>query len=170
MRRTFLFATIASILSINAFAVSATVTSKDYVDAADEAIYDYVDDELAGKQDLIETEIDSPWYRNYSPVTLVTANNPDSGTEGVVGNEFGILNRDWLVDNYIYDDEGIVSSLRALHSDEDGFLLERSTVPNTVIVAEMAEEIHEKADKMTCAGWPDGVAHTDANCWLWNKN
>ena len=24
--------------------------------------------------------------------------------------------------------------------------------------------------KMTCAGWPDGVEHTDANCWLWNKN
>ena len=24
--------------------------------------------------------------------------------------------------------------------------------------------------KMTCAGWPDGVAHTDENCWLWNKN
>ena len=32
MKRTFLFATIASILSINAYAVSATVTSKDYVD------------------------------------------------------------------------------------------------------------------------------------------
>ncbi|MBO4700225.1 MAG: hypothetical protein J5620_00560 [Alphaproteobacteria bacterium] len=29
--------------------------------------------------------------------------------------------------------------------------------------------------KMTCAGWPDGTTtydatHTDANCWLWNKN
>jgi len=24
--------------------------------------------------------------------------------------------------------------------------------------------------KMTCAGWPDGVEHTDANCWLWYKN
>ena len=35
MKRTFLFATIASILSINAFAVSATVTSKDYVDTQD---------------------------------------------------------------------------------------------------------------------------------------
>ena len=22
--------------------------------------------------------------------------------------------------------------------------------------------------KKTCAGWPDGVEHTDANCWLWN--
>ena len=32
MKRTFLFAAIASILSINAYAVSATVTSKDYVD------------------------------------------------------------------------------------------------------------------------------------------
>ena len=35
MKRTFLFATIASILSINAYAVSATVTSKDYVDTQD---------------------------------------------------------------------------------------------------------------------------------------
>ena len=37
MKRTFLFATIASILSINAFAVSATVTSKDYVDTTRQA-------------------------------------------------------------------------------------------------------------------------------------
>ena len=27
-----------------------------------------------------------------------------------------------------------------------------------------------KANKMTCAGWPDGAAHTDANCWLWTIN
>ena len=33
MKRTFLFATIASVLSINAYAVTSTVTSKDYVDA-----------------------------------------------------------------------------------------------------------------------------------------
>ena len=32
MKRTFLFAIIASILSINAYAVTSTVTSKDYVD------------------------------------------------------------------------------------------------------------------------------------------
>ena len=37
MKRTFLFATIASILSINAYAVSATVTSKDYVDTTRQA-------------------------------------------------------------------------------------------------------------------------------------
>ena len=35
MKHTFLFATIASILSINAYAVSTTVTSKDYVDTQD---------------------------------------------------------------------------------------------------------------------------------------
>ena len=37
MKRTFLFVTIASILSINAYAVSATVTSKDYVDTTRQA-------------------------------------------------------------------------------------------------------------------------------------
>ena len=37
MKRTFLFATIASILSINAYAVSSTVTSKDYVDTTRQA-------------------------------------------------------------------------------------------------------------------------------------
>ena len=58
MRRTFLFATIASILSINAFAVSATVTSKDYVDAADEAIYDYVDDDYQRIHDAPTTVMD----------------------------------------------------------------------------------------------------------------
>ena len=35
MKRTFLFATIASILSINAFADPATITTQDYVDTAD---------------------------------------------------------------------------------------------------------------------------------------
>ena len=37
MKHTFLFATIASILSINAYAVSTTVTSKDYVDTTRQA-------------------------------------------------------------------------------------------------------------------------------------
>ena len=37
MKRTFLFAIIASVLSINAYAVSATVTSKDYVDTTRQA-------------------------------------------------------------------------------------------------------------------------------------
>ena len=46
MKRTFLFATIASILSTGAFAVSATVTSKDYVDTQD-----------ALKQDIIEATL-----------------------------------------------------------------------------------------------------------------
>lgn len=30
--------------------------------------------------------------------------------------------------------------------------------------------VETKANKMTCAGWPDGAAHTDANCWLWTIN
>lgn len=33
-----------------------------------------------------------------------------------------------------------------------------------------AAAVETKANHMTCAGWPDGVAHTDENCWLWNKN
>lgn len=35
--------------------------------------------------------------------------------------------------------------------------------------------LQDRQAKMTCAGWPDGTTqydttHTDANCWLWNKN
>ena len=31
-----------------------------------------------------------------------------------------------------------------------------------------AAAVNTRQAKKTCAGWPDGVEHTDANCWLWN--
>ena len=35
-------------------------------------------------------------------------------------------------------------------------------------VGAMMATVGGKQTKKTCAGWPDGAEHTDANCWLWN--
>ena len=73
MKRTFLFAIIASVLSINAYAVSATVTSKDYVDTQD-----------ALKQDLIpEAGVNAE--ENGGGVSVVTYTEDGDGVLGERG-------------------------------------------------------------------------------------
>ena len=93
MKRTFLFATIASILSINAYAVSSTVTSKDYVDNA-----------LETKQDTIETGLVD--LNGYDLPAIVSYDE----TNGITGNRIGILDQETIADDegllYIYHDGG----------------------------------------------------------------
>ena len=36
-------------------------------------------------------------------------------------------------------------------------------------VAAVVGELWNYQQRLTCAGWPDGVSHTDENCWLWSK-
>ena len=48
----------------------------------------------------------------------------------------------------------------------------RQSIPT---VGAVEAGLNYKQNIMTCAGWPDGTTtydttHTDANCWLWNKN
>jgi hypothetical protein len=55
----------------------------------------------------------------------------------------------------------------ATHNPQTGALTNGSDIANVTLVE---TEIATRETKMTCAGWPDGVEHTDANCWLWQKN
>ena len=147
---------IASILSINSvFATTSTVTSKDYVDTA-----------LETKQDLIEVSGGS-WYYGWQPeTTLVSSSGSEDGD--VTGNQYGILDNSSIQNVYSQNWPGYAEILRQFLSDEDGEDLKRYTIPNTEILAESIREVNNNAE-MTCAGWPDGVQHTDENCWLWNK-
>ena len=151
---------IASILSINSvFATTSTVTSKDYVDTA-----------LETKQDLIEVS-GGGWYYGWQPeATLVSSSGSEDGD--VTGNQYGIL--DAMGDGIPYyatkpsGDIDYAETFREFITDEDGDGLSHFTVPNTYFVGAAVSQVNYDAT-MRCAGWPDGVQHTDENCWLWYK-
>lgn len=76
MSKKLLFATIASVLTLNAFADSKTITTQGYVDAQD-----------ALKQDLIDADMMEYEDTGISFPTVVTYDS----TDGVTGTKYGIL-------------------------------------------------------------------------------
>ena len=150
---------IASVIAINSVFADTTVTSRGYVDT-----------EVAKKQDLIETNREYPWHYempNWQPeVNLVTTSYNDNNE--IVGNEYGILSRNDLLDGYWYGNT-ILQRLIATLSDDEGGRVIAGTVPSTYVVGEAVRDLdYKKQDKMVCAGWPDGVTQDDAHCWLWS--
>ena len=137
MKRTLLFTIIASVLTLNAYATSATVTSKDYVDTQD-----------ALKQNTI-------------PATGTNSSTPGStvvtytGTAGTIG-ERGICND---------SDEDDGENKKEKNDEKDcngGDLVtvnqlddQINTLPTTVTKTSV------------CYEWVANAAHTDANCLLW---
>ncbi len=151
------FGAIASVLTINSVIADTTVTSKQYVDA-----------EVAKKQDIIESAMvnsgtvpNRPWEDELTSVASYDDEN------GLVANEYGILTQE-LIDNAEmmmsnYFGELAYGSPELANADK--------AVPTVAAVAVEFESLYDfKQNKMTCAGWPDGVAQTDENCWLWDKN
>ncbi len=134
MSKKLLFAAIASVAMGHAFAdaTTQTITTQDYVDNQDDAIYEYVDDELANKQDLIETDNWSP-DSHYLPVytTLVTS-DMDNNNE-IRGDTYGIMTGDALREvSGFYDGRGFLT----LAGNEDAGSIVGSTVPTTATVAD----------------------------------
>lgn len=82
MSKKLLFTIIASVAMGHAFAdaTTQTITTQDYVDNQDDAIYEYVDDELANKQDLIEEYPDTWSYGSQ----LVTNDGEDGMKYGKI--------------------------------------------------------------------------------------
>ena len=168
MKRTFLFATIASILSINAYAVSATVTSKDYVDAADAT----KQDKLPSKNvttTIDETEIDVP------SIVLYPADGENAGNVG----ETGFVSADVAVAkwNEIGSDEDLEElsgdMMRWLDADVRHGGVGEYAISGRVLGYAMDVIRRQKANNMVCAGWPSNVAvadRTDENCWLWDQD
>ena len=115
-----------------------------------------VHDALADKQDLIDTdmvEIEvADKHGGTQTVYLPALVSYDSGNDGLTGDYFGV----WTTDASM-PINGV--------ADED---LDK-IIPTFGLVTEQVGEWLD-ANHMTCAGWPDGVAHTDENCWLWYKN
>ncbi len=146
---------VASIIAINSVLADTTVTSRGYVDT-----------EVAKKQDIIESAMvnsgtveNRPWE---DQLTSIASYDDD----GLVANKYGILSQE-LIDNAEMALSNYFGYLRygspeLAHADK--------AVPT---VAKVVEEFRffdsAKQNELTCAGYPDGVPHTDENCWLWRK-
>ncbi len=82
----------------------------------------------------------------YNPNCEIQSVLTNTTTDGIVG-KMSIGDSDTL-DMDIYNDPGYYDNV----------------IPTAGAIAAVTQA------KMYCAGWPDGATHTDANCWLWNKN
>ena len=172
MKHTFLFATIASILSINAYAVSATVTSKDYVDTTRQATIPAARTNASTPGDTVVTYTD---------------------TAGVIGERFicdaynngdGDCNADDLVardvlDQMIptgtadtvvmYNNNGDIGGERGIY--DGSTIYNSSTDSDKLVTAAALQSATNLPTKTltykTCYDW-SGTPYTDANCILWN--
>ncbi|MBO7509455.1 MAG: hypothetical protein J6T57_04245 [Alphaproteobacteria bacterium] len=177
MKHTFLFATIASILSINAYAVSATVTSKDYVDTTRQATIPAARTNASTPGDTVVTYTD---------------------TAGVIGERFicdaynngdGDCNADDLVardvlDQMIptgtadtvvmYNNNGDIGGERGIY--DGSTIYNSSTDSDKLVTAAALQSATNSVENnlptttvtyKTCTEW-SGTPHTDANCLLWN--
>ena len=144
MKRTFLFATIASILSINAYAVSATVTSKDYVDTTRQATIPASGTNSATPGDTVVTYTD---------------------TAGTIG-ERGIF--DWGT-GWDRQNNEFVSGHETDLLAAGSIILDLVDIYDSV--TEISDTVNNLPEKTvtykTCTEW-SGTPHTDANCLLWN--
>jgi hypothetical protein len=191
IKKSFLFGVIASVLSINAYAVSATVTSKDYVDTnfqtkipsgTDGTIVTYTD--TAGT--LGERGVYSSNYAMYAS----TENNatygpiykakipsmeglsnaikwvlPANGVGGSVKNMPSGERIHFLPE--FSDTNGKLYRLRTVNSvDED--IASWNTYNVIPTLAALDSGLETKQDKMTCAQYIENAEATPANCLLWN--
>ena len=154
---------IASVIAINSVFADTTVTSKQYVDAQDDAIYDYVEEELANKQNVITIDADA-WDQRSGGGDEYISSAPLAayGDGSWQGNYYRVLTQHPSGYGFSVDAWGEFQPYLTEEWQPAGFY----TVPTTYMVA---DAIRRVKNTMTCAGWPDGVSHTDENCWLWNK-
>ena len=168
MKQALFIGAVASVLTLNAFAetTSSTVTSRNYVDARDAL----KQDKLPSKNvttTIDETEMDVP------SIVLYPADGENAGNVG----EIGFVNFDVVSakENEIYseyeDAEERSAALRnwlvrdARHGGVGEYAINGFAL---AIAMDLIQQ--QNANNMVCAGWPDGVAHTDENCWLWNQD
>ncbi len=185
MSKKLLFAAIASILATGAYATSATVTSKDYVDntfqtkipansftAFGEGMPSLLSttdtDGVTGEIGLVTTSvsgIEAPDYYSYNEVfdravpsfaqvqlmiyrDIANSAGLPTGTPGSVAT---------------YNAQGNIGGSVATYDGSGTY--NAGTDAGKIATA---AAVNTRQAKKTCAGWPDGAEHTDANCWLWN--
>ena len=187
MKRTFLFATIASILSINAFADPATITTQDYVDTNFQtkipagtvnvgSVVAYTSDAgTVGERGLYNSSYSRyvtqtansnyAYYKDYLP-TMNMLNNGllylTSGNNGQSPMANATSYSHWIPvfsnDNQVaFDHLLTVNSADAMSDYFDA----SQYIPTMAAMT-------EKQNKMTCTRWLDNAEHTDENCLLWS--
>ena len=146
---------IASIIAINSVFADTTVTSRQYVDT-----------EVAKKQNIISTglvDFENNWDGHHEINDMPALVSYETET-GVVGNKYGIITQS-NVENWSFE----CDSFNCGPMEEADYLIPTAAAVKSGY-SSLYNDIMGKQDKMTCAGWPDGVTQNDANCWLWRKN
>ena len=153
-KKTLFIGAIASIIAINSVSADTTVTSKQYVDT-----------EVAKKQDIIESAMIPQTTSNLLQGQLPSiASYDEDDDDGLVANKYGILT--YPVVDYAETD---LTDAFDLENPQDLAVADK-VVPTAATVQNALQHLElRKADKMFCAGWPYGVSHTVENCWLWHK-
>ena len=144
MKKYLLFGLIASVLSINAYAVSATVTSKDYVDTTRQAT------------------IPASGTNSATPGDTVVTYTSTAGTIG----ERGIFDFETGWDD---DEDGIVEGHETDLLEADSIVPRLVRMDNTLDnLSDTVDNLPETTvTYKTCYEW-SGTPHTDENCILWN--
>ena len=176
MKRTFLFATIASILSTGAFAVSATVTSKDYVDTTRQATIPASGTNSATPGDTVVTYTSTAGTIGERGICDAELNG-----DGDCDNS-NLVTVDFVYDNFdaalsgapgtvpVYDEFGyLADEARGIYDGSNGY--NSSTDADKLVTAAALQSATNLPEKnvtyKTCVSW-SGTPHTDANCLLWN--
>ena len=128
-----------------------------------------------GERGILDIDNDVEWIPlNNNPGNFYRMEASEGhGTDLIDAEAFSDITNSiwWELDNMYGDsgtivmrgNDGMPSASRAIY---DGSTTYNSTTDTDKLVT--AGVVETKQAKKTCAGWPDGVEHTDANCWLWN--
>ena len=148
---------IASILSINAYATSSTVTSRDYVDAQDALKQDKIVGHLQYAMDSVITDSTNDGVVD-KRLVLGSANyfTTSSLANLLISGQL-TQNPSGQIQEYVEDGEFSYDDLR------------KSLVQANVL--EYALDVlnaRVNLKRMTCAQYIDGATETPENCLLWN--
>ena len=179
MKKYLLFGVIASVLSINAYAVSATVTSKDYVDTTRQATIPASGTNASTPGDTVVTytstagtigergicDAETYYDGNCGYTNLVTTDVIGSVLDYV---DEALIGLPGTVP--IYDGNGYLGDeSRGIYDGSNGY--NSSTDADKLVTAAALQSATNLPEKTvtykTCVGW-SGTPHTDANCLLWN--
>ena len=192
MKRTFLFATIASILSINTFADPVTITTQDYVDNNFQSkipagtvnmgsVVAYTSDAgTVGERGLYNFSSYSryvtqtansnyAYYKDYLP-TMNTLNNgllyltSANNGQSPIANATSSYQYHWIP---VFSGDNQVAFDHLLTVNSADAMSDSLDLDASQYIPTMAA-MTEKQNKMTCTRWLDNAEHTDENCLLWS--
>ena len=174
MKRTFLFATIASILSINAYAVSTTVTSKDYVDTTRQATIPASGTNSATPGDTVVTYTDTAGTIGERGICDADAQaDGDCDNGDLVTNDLLNDAMDWVDGTVsgepgtvpVYDQDGYLGSAeRGIYDGSNGY--NSSTDADKLVTAAALQSATNLSE--TTVTYKTCYETYNGDCILWN--